>query len=275
MPERYEEEASILDRTEKIGMAFESQDYAAGVQLYTEAISEWARQGQAEAAVQLVEQMAVYRAKLPEELTNRFDVKTGEAFLYAGTSDNEYLKEAEAAYERVADGDLPEIPTDLSTLSEEERRLFSEHFHALDRLGDVAFAGGRFADAAECYAEAIDARGPEDGPFAEFGPRACAMYGEAAAAFALGDVDTCSTKLAAAREKLEDAEGDETTLETSIQNLELAINRLQSIEDSERTTVVEKIQEMLVKNGGANGGVKRTNFNEIAELADIEVRENS
>ena len=256
-------------------MAFESQDYAAGVQLYTEAISEWARQGQTEFAVQLAEHMAVYREKLPEDLVNRFDVKTGEALLFAGTSDNEYLKEAEAAYERVTDGDLPEIPTDLSTLTEEERRIFSEHFHALHRLGDVAFADGRFADAGECYAEANSARGPEDGPFAEPGPRACTTYGEAAAAFAQGELDDCSSKIAAALENLEDAEGDESILETSIGKLKAAVEKLQGVDDEERKFIVEKIQENIIKNGGAFGGVKRTDFIEITDLAVQEVQENS
>lgn len=268
-----EREAEIQERSEAVLNAFESQDFPTAVAQFAEAVHTWTREGNAEAATDLADRVEVYRDKLPEDLVNRFDVKLGEAHLYSGTAENGSLQRAEEAYQRVADVALPERPLADAELTEEERRHFSEHFHALDRLGDVAFSNGEFAAAAQRYAEANDARGPAEGLFAEPGPRACATYGEAASAFVQGDVETCQEKIDDALQALAGKEAEEQALVESIQSLEVAAGTLEQLESNERERVLENIQEKIVARGGASGGVKRMNFRELTEVSVVEVRD--
>ncbi len=274
-----EQEAEIQERSEAVFSAFERQDFAEAVTQFTESVHDWTRHGNAEAAAELAERVEVYRDKLPEELVNRFDVKLGEALFRTGTAENGSLERAQEAYQRVADAEVPELPKEGVELTEEEERQYSEKFHALDRLADVALANGQFAEAEQRYAEANDTRGPEDGRFAQPGPRACALYGEAAAIFAQGDTDdrqgteACEAKIEEALRILQGKEGEETELLTNIHNLEIAAGTLDQLDTNEREQVIKRVQESIVASGGASGGVKHMNFREIVEVAVVEVRE--
>lgn len=268
-----ERDSEIQERSEKILSTFESQDFSSAVEQFNAAVYEWTHQGNAEAAAQLADEVEVYRDKLPDDLVNRFDIKLGEAYYYIGTEENGSLERATEAYQRVVDVKLPEQPAADAELTEEEMRPFSEHFHALDRLGDIAFAAGKFAEAAQRYAEANDARGPADGVFPELQTRACATYGEAASAYAQGDTETCQTKVDEALQYLQGKEADEPALLVSIHDLEVAVGTLDQLEDNQREKVIGFIQAAIVETGGANGGVKHINFRELAEVAVVEARE--
>jgi hypothetical protein len=275
MVESPEEEAQIQERIDKIGNAFESQDYSVAVADFTDAISEWSHQGRADAAVQLAEHVAVYRDKLPEELVGRFDVKLGEGYYLGGNADNDLLEKSEEAYQRVADAKIPDLPKDPERVNAEERRRFSEHFHAGDRLADVAFASGRIAEAKQRYAEAYDARGTFKDTAAEKGPMACAKYGEAAMALILDEPDGYEGAIAVALEDVREAVKPEPELETSMQNLQEAAKKLADCDDNEREKVLAKVHEALVQAGGAKGGVKHANFLELVEVALVEVGEDA
>ena len=269
MSESHEEEAAIQERIEKIGSTFESQDYETAVGDFTAAVNEWTRQGRTDTAVELAEKVSVYRDKVPEELRGSFDIKLGQATFYAGNAENGLLQEAESYYQRVADTKLPELPEDVEKMSEEEKRPFSENFHAHDMLANAAFAGGNFSKAGLLFLEA----NTERGNFEEPGPRACALYGEAASAFAQGDTETCMAKIGEAQDQLVGIEADETLLVPAIENLKYAAGRVEKLTDEERSNIMPRIVEKIIERGGANGGVKRTNFREVFDIAMLEVQE--
>ena len=156
-------------------------------------------------------------------------------------------------------------------MSDDEKRPFAENFHAHDQRANAAFAKGDFGSAAGLYRQANEARGA----FEENATRACALYGEAASALMLGEIETYMSKMAQAREKFADItkDDDESELETAMDNLTYAADQLEGLTDDQRDLVIAKMTESVVQRGGANGGVKHTNFRDIADMAMVEVRE--
>lgn len=269
-------DADPQQRIEQIRNAFEQQEYERGVQEFTEAVRQLSRsEGRQDAALELAQEIEAYRSQVQDshpELVNTLDTKIAEAYLYAGESGNDNLASAEERYTRVAATELVEVPEDGSPIPEAERAKYSEVFHALDRLGDVAFAAGQYEDAGKHYANAIKKRAPFDDEPNEQGPLACATYGAAASAFMQGRPSECLERTAVAKDLLTGIEGEDELL-TNITNLEAAAEALDELDEEARAQRLTAMNEILIRRGGSGGGVKHTNFREIFDAAAVEGEE--
>jgi hypothetical protein len=245
------------------GLISEGQEKEA-VQSLTETVRELTREGKTEEAIQLVEMLADVREKLPADQQQHFDNAVGEAYLYVSDFD-----QAETAFGNVAGSNLPELPGDETEISPEQKDTYSRTIHAQSRFGDTAFLRGDYTTAAERFAALVATQ--EKFPLEPAGPRACAQYGQAAAAFMAGELETCKEFLATAKSTLEDAIGDESTLQSSIENLEAATEVLGEFSETNREARVEAMQAVLMQRGGSQGGVKRINFQELYDIATAEI----
>jgi len=262
-PEYNPEADPHQQRTVEIQNIFESQEFERGLQEFTAEMKKWSREEERQdAALELAKKVGPYREKFKEQqpnLLNRLDTMIAEAYLYAGDSENENLSEAEKRYEQVTETKLAELPRDRSTLPEAERTKYSEVFHALDRLGDVAFVGGRYQEAGERYADAIEERAEFADDPKEQGPLACAKFGQAASAFMQGDTSSCESYLAEAAEQLSNVEGEEE-LQKHVQRLADANKLFAELDESKRAGMLEKLDDIIQQKGGSEGGAKHINF---------------
>lgn len=275
MPEGlgYNPDADPQQRMGEIGDAFESQNYERALGEFTTAMRQWSREGRQDAALELAQNVEAYRTQVEDahpELLNSFDTALAEAYLYAGDSENKNLAGAEERYQRVADTELIDVPKDGAALPEAERKKYSEVFHALDRLGDVAFVDGRYQEAGERYQEAIEKRTEFADDPNEQGPLGCAIYGSAASAFMEGNMEDAESLTKEALQQLEGKEADEKLLIANIQALSTAIDQYQGLDASQQERVLEKLNEAILQRGGSGGGVKRFDFNSMYNEAATE-----
>lgn len=272
----YNPDEGPQQRTEQIGNAFEQQEYERAVEDCAEAISKWSREGRQDAALELAQKIEIYRAQIAEaqpELLNAFDTKLAEAYLYAGDSENDNLTGAEERYQRVLETKLTDVPEE-GELTAVERQKYSEVFHALDRLSDVAFVGGRYQEAGDRYSDAIERRAEFADDPSEQGSLACATYGKAASAFMSGDIENAERLTQEALDGLEGIEVNEELLHSNVLSLQEAIHGYSQLDAEQRERVLEKLDESVRQAGGSGGGVKRINFFELFVEAEKEAEEN-
>lgn len=273
----YNPDEDPQQRTEQIGNAFEQQEYERAVKEFTVTSRKWSREGRQDAALDLTQRVEVYRAQIEEaqpEQVNAFDAGMADSRFYSGDSDNDNLENAEELYQRIKATKLAELHGDEYALTEAERTQYSEVFNAADRLADIAFVDGRYLEAGDRYAEAIELRAQFLDDPNEQGPLACATYGNAASAFMTGDIENAQRLCKEAMEQLEGIEDKETILRDNIQFLQEAASGYAALDGSQRERVLEKLDEAIRQSGGSGGGVKRINFSELFLEAEKEAREN-
>lgn len=273
----YNPDADPQERTEHIGNLFEGQNYQQAVQEYADTSRKWSREGRQDASLDITERIEVYREKVQgsqPEFLNAFDAGVADAHFYSGDSDNDNLEKAEEHYQRIRATKLAELHGDEYALTETERTQYSEVFNAADRLGDIAFVAGRYTEAGDKYAEAIELRVTFLDDPNEQGPLACATYGCAASAFMEGNVEDALRLSKESLEQLEDIEDGEVMLRDKILALQEAANRFSKLDDSQRERILEKLDEAIRQAGGSAGGVKHIDFSELFTEAEKEINDN-
>ena len=262
-------EEKLQARLMEIEKAFETAPEQ-GVDKLSEVINELthSENSDPELAAQIAETIAGKEYEVPPELQNRFETKIGEALLYGGNIENERFEKSTEYYDGVRQRAAKKIPENINDIPENERPPeLSEHFHATDRLADLAFLSGSYEDAASAYHATVESRGKFKEQEQEIGPVACAKYGEAASAFMQGDTQTCLDLIAEAKGMLAEIEDSEPTLYPNIEKLEVAAEAFDELAETEKTNRLEAIKETLKNLGGKQGGVKRVNFQELFDEA--------
>ncbi|RJO58863.1 hypothetical protein C4546_04645 [Candidatus Parcubacteria bacterium] len=268
-----ENEVSPEERLEssfmEIQSAFEASPES-GVDKFTEVVNSLTKGEQADPdlAGQLAERLIEQIPEMPPELQNQLEIKLGEALLYGGHAGNDRLETSLTYYQQAKKRAGEKLPENLEEVPEAKlTREVSEFLHSTDRMADLAFLAGDYASAEKAFADAFEKRGEISNK--ERGPAACAKYGQAASALMIGNIRECLSDLAEAKKILEDLEDQEPVLFPKIEKLEAVAEAADELEPDAFTRRLGAMKELLTKQGGSKGGVKRIDFQEVFDEAEM------